>query len=169
MPDHRKFPGCIYCRGLAGTPRQNRGPGSVIGGRKVMFSRDLIPLARQGCYQLLRTTINALRLHAPAAHPVIVRSGWNLPEHIDAYCTRRDNRFVIMLGQHLSPSKAPEVVVHEWAHARAWHHRHDHAVQAAQTGEIDEAEFDASCHDAAWGVEYAHCWRVFTRVVLSDA
>jgi hypothetical protein len=133
-----------------------------------MFRRDVIPLTKQGQYRLLKATIEGLRCHAPAAYPVIVRSSPNMPVDADAYCSRRNSRFVIMLGQHLSASRAPEIIVHEWAHARAWHHRHDEAIATAASGGMSDEEFEAACHDAAWGVEYANCWRVFTGVVLPE-
>lgn len=152
----------ICCRGLTtaakGIPaaREN----------EEFIHRQGIPLSQRGQYRLLRATIQGLRVHAPAAYPVIVRSGWNIPDNADAYCTRRTNRFVIMLGQHLQPKSAVEACLHEWAHARAWNHRHDRAVEDVLTGAIDDREFETFCHDSAWGVEYAHCWRVYTGVVL---
>lgn len=125
-----------------------------------------LPLHRMGEYSLLRATIRGLRVHAPAAYPVIVRSGANLPPDTDAYCTRRKSRFVIMLGQHLDPKSAVEAVIHEWAHARAWSHIHDRAVADVREGRIGSAEFEALVHDSTWGVEFATCWRVFIGVVL---
>ena len=124
------------------------------------------PLQQHPAYGLLRATIRGLRVHAPAAYPVIVRSGVNLPPDTDAYCTRRPSRFVIMLGQHLDPRAAVEAVLHEWAHARGWSHRHDRAVVDMAAGRINDAEFEVLVHDSTWGVEFAACWRVFTGVVL---
>jgi hypothetical protein len=85
---------------------------------------------------------------------------------MDAYCIRRDSRFVIMLGQHLDPKSAVEAVIHEWAHARAWSHMHDRAAADMQAGRIDAAEFEVLVHDGTWGIEFAFCWRVFTGKVL---
>jgi hypothetical protein len=153
---------CILCRGLAaGTKRQ-----ATVGGWNALFSRQAIPLAQQGQYRLLNATIGALRIQAPAAFPIIVRSGWNLPADADAYCIRRESRFVIMLGQHLGPKTAVEALLHEWGHARAWNHRHDQAIEAREAGSMSEGEFEAVAHDGAWGVEFAHCWRVYTGKVL---
>jgi hypothetical protein len=153
---------CIFCRGLASGVKRH----AELGGRHLLFSRQVIPLAQQGQYRLLRATVEGLRLHAPAAYPIIVRSGWNVPVDADAYCIRRASRFVIMLGQHLGPKGAVEAVIHEWAHARAWNHRHDRAGEARRSGEVSESEFEAIAHDGAWGVEFAYCWRVYTGEVL---
>lgn len=55
-----------------------------------------------------------------------------------------------------------DVLLHEWAHARAWHHMLD----AAQTDEL----FNKLAHDAAWGVAYSEVYSVyekhFTHAVL---
>jgi hypothetical protein len=126
----------------------------------------MLPLQRLADYSLLRATIRGLRRYAPAAFPVIVRSGANLPPDTDAYCIRRNSRFVIMLGQHLGPKNAVEAVIHEWAHARAWSHMHDRAAADMYAGRIDAAEFEVLVHDGTWGVEFACCWRVFTGKVL---
>jgi hypothetical protein len=125
-----------------------------------------LALQRRSGYSLLRATIAGLRTHAPAAFPVIVRSGANVPPDTDAYCTRRHSRFVIMLGHHLGSQSAVEAVIHEWAHARAWSHMHDRAAADMQAGRIDAAEFEVLVHDGTWGVEFAFCWRVFTGKVL---
>ena len=125
-----------------------------------------LPLQRLAEYSLLRATIGGLRRYAPAAFPVVVRSGANLPPDTDAYCTRRPSRFVIMLGQHLDPKSSVEAAIHEWAHARAWSHIHDRAVADVREGRIGSAEFEALVHDSTWGVEFATCWRVFIGIVL---
>jgi hypothetical protein len=117
-------------------------------------------------YGLLRVTIKALRRHAAAAFPVVVRTGANMPPHTDAYCCRRETRFVITLGRHLDPKSAVEAVLHEWAHVRAWSHRHDRAIDDLEAGRISDPDFENLVHDAAWGVEFAFCWRVFTGEVL---
>jgi len=152
----------IRCTGLHA--RMSAVPDHVPSG--LATGSATLPLCSQKHYGLLRATIRGLRRHAPAAFPVIVRSGQNLPPDTDAYCSRRSSRFVIMLGQHLAPKDAVEAVVHEWAHARAWSHMHDRAVADMQAGRIDAAEFEVLVHDGTWGVEFAFCWRVFTGRVL---
>ena len=42
------------------------------------------------------------------------------------------------------------MLIHEWAHARAWNHMLDEA-------QTDEA-FNKLAHDAAWGVAYAEVY-----------
>ena len=55
-----------------------------------------------------------------------------------------------------------DVLVHEWAHSRAWNLRLENAV--------DDAAFNKLAHDAAWGVAYAEIYAVyeqaFTNTVL---
>jgi hypothetical protein len=48
-----------------------------------------------------------------------------------------------------------DVLVHEWAHARAWNHMLDSAT-------TDEA-FNKLAHDAAWGVAYAEIYSAYER------
>lgn len=148
---------CIRCAGLAGRAPQRGSP---------LLQRSGLPLTSLMEYDLLRATIRGLRCHVPTAYPTVVRSGEKLPPDTDAYCTRTQSRFVITLGQHLGPKAATEALVHEWAHARAWNHRHDRAVADAIAGSIDSGAFEELVHDGTWGVEFAACWRVFTGVVL---
>lgn len=126
---------CIRCAGLAGQAAQRRVP---------LLKRAGLPLTSLMEYHLLRATIRGLRLHVPAAYPTVVRSGAKLPPDTDAYCTRTKSRFLIMLGQHLGPKAATEAVVHEWAHARAWNHRHDQAVATLR------AARNALCSGLPW-------------------
>lgn len=77
------------------------------------------PLTQRPGYELLVATVAALRKSAPCAYPVVVRSG-GVPDTMDGFCIRRKRRFVIHLGECLSPTNAVAVLVHEWAHARAW-------------------------------------------------
>jgi hypothetical protein len=116
-------------------------------------------------YELLVATVNALRKAAPCAYPVIVRSG-GVPDTMDGFCIRRKSRFVIHLGEFLSPTNAVAVLVHEWAHARAWSHALDRAAKDVAAGRISEREFDAVCHGPGFGVAYAECWRIFAGEVL---
>lgn len=150
---------CIRCAGLAGRALQRGSP---------LLQPSRLPLTSLAGYELLRATIQGLRLHAPAAYPTVVRSGARLPPDTDAYCSRTKSRFVIMLGRHLGPKAATEALVHEWAHARAWNHRHDRAVADAQAGTIASGAFEELVHDGTWGVEFAACWRVFTGIVLPE-
>lgn len=121
-------------------------------------------LTRPG-YGLLAATIKGLRLHAPAGYPVIVRTG-GVGVNLDGFCARRPARFVIHLNERLGPSVAVSVLVHEWAHARAWSHSLDRAVEDLRARRISQEEFEDLCHGPAFGVEYATCWRVLTGIVM---
>lgn len=123
-------------------------------------------LTRLG-YGLLAATIRGLRLHAPAGYPVIVRTG-GVGADLDGFCVRRPARFVIHLNERLGPSVAVSVLVHEWAHARAWSHSLDRAVEDLRARRISQEEFEDLCHGPAFGVEYATCWRVLTGIVMPE-
>ena len=85
---------------------------------------------------------------------------------MDGFCVRRKSRFVIHLGEFLSPNNAVSVLIHEWAHARAWSHALDRAARDVAEGRISEREFNEVCHGAAFGIAYAECWLAFTDDVL---
>lgn len=126
-------------------------------------SRGSLP-TRPG-YGLLAATINGLRRHAPAAYPVVVRTG-GVPASLDGFCVRRSARFVIHLNDRLGPSAAVSVLLHEWSHARAWSHSLDRAVEELRAQKMSQEEFEDLCHGPAFGVEYATCWRVLTGIVM---
>ena len=123
-------------------------------------------LTREG-YGLLAATAQGLRKHAPAAYPVIVRTGGVGP-NLDGFCVRRPARFVIHLSDRLGPGAAVSVLVHEWSHARAWSHSLDRAVDDLRAGRVSQNEFEGLCHGPAFGVEYATCWRVLTGIVMPE-
>lgn len=124
-----------------------------------------LSLQKRPGYSLLRATIAGLRTHAPCGFPVVVRTG-GVPVTMDGFCIRRRSRFVIHLGDCLSPSNSVAVLIHEWAHARSWSHYLDRAAQDVRAGTITEEQFDEISHGPAFGVEYAACWRVFSGIVL---
>lgn len=72
----------------------------------------------------------------------------------DGYCTKHKNKFVIAICRDLNETLAIEVLLHEWAHARAWNHMHDRC---------DHETFDKVVHDSTWGVAYAEVYRVFEK------
>ena len=148
----------IYCcfRALSAGPRKPKLPASTLGP----------PLLKRLGYGLLAATVKALRVHAACAYPVVVRSG-RVPDTMDGFCVRRKARFVIHLDADLSPKNSVAVLIHEWAHARAWNHVLDRAAKDAAQGLISGREFEEICRGPAFGVEYAHCWRVFTGEVLA--
>ena len=133
-------------------------------GERAAGSRQLSLQNRSG-YSLLGATIAGLRAHAPCGFPVVVRTG-GVPVTMDGFCIRRRSRFVIHLDDCLSPSNSVAVLIHEWAHARSWSHYLDRAAKDVRAGTITEEEFDEISHGAAFGVEYAACWRVFSGIVL---
>jgi hypothetical protein len=118
-------------------------------------------------YDLLAATAKGLRIHAPAGYPVVVRTGGVGPM-MDGFCVRRPARFVIHLSERLGPSVAVGVLVHEWAHARAWSHALDRAADDLRARRISQAEFEDLCHGPAFGVEYAACWRVLTGIIMPE-
>jgi hypothetical protein len=133
-------------------------------GERAAGSRQLSLQKRSG-YSLLGATIAGLRTYAPCGFPVVVRTG-GVPVTMDGFCIRRRSRFVIHLGDCLSPSNSVAVLIHEWAHARSWSHYLDRAARDVRAGTITEDEFDEISHGPAFGVEYAACWRVFSGIVL---
>lgn len=99
----------------------------------------------------LREAARLLRQRVPAAFPVRVRRD-PLPtdRHGDAALVRgRKPHFVIRIDQRLRGDFAVWVLLHEWAHCRAWSLRDTHGP-------------DWEEHGPAFGVAYAECWRAYT-------
>jgi hypothetical protein len=96
-----------------------------------------------------RLLIRILKKHVPPAFPIAVRRV-KLPQHIEGRCWKHAKRFLIEIDKNLDPARAIDVLIHEWAHARAWNHMLDEA-------QTDEA-FNKLAHDAAWGVAYAEVY-----------
>jgi len=94
--------------------------------------------------------IRLLRKQCPPAYPVSVRRV-KLRDK-DGDCYRKDSRFFIRINKELAENSCIDALLHEWAHARAWNHRHD---------VLDCSEFEKAVHDASWGVAYAEVYRVF--------
>ena len=104
--------------------------------------------ARFKQYQsLLRT----LKEKCPAAFPVSVRR--IRLSKLEGRCWKEGKKFHIQIDKGLDESRAMDVLLHEWAHARAWNHRLDNAP-------TDEA-FNRLAHDAAWGVAYAEIYAAY--------
>jgi hypothetical protein len=100
-----------------------------------------IPLAKRPGYGLFAFALATLREYLPTPFPTIVRTG-NLPPEIDGYCVRRPSRFVIQIDRKLTCESAIGVLIHEWAHARAWNHILDGATKRG----LSQADFEAVCH-----------------------
>jgi hypothetical protein len=100
-----------------------------------------------------RSLLAILKNQYPAAFPVSVR---RVPlTKVEGRCWKHGKKFHIQIDKYLDETRAMDVLIHEWAHARAWNHRLD----AADT---DEA-FNKLAHDAAWGVAYAEIYVVYER------
>ena len=72
---------------------------------------------------------------------------------LDGRCWKQGKKFHIQIDRSLDESRAMDVLVHEWAHARAWNHRLDEAA--------DDAAFNKLAHDAAWGVAFAEIYSLY--------
>lgn len=101
-------------------------------------------------YKHYQRLIRVLRKHLPPAFPVDVRRV--ALKDLDGYCQKKDDTFYIRVNRMLAEPAAIDALLHEWAHARAWNHIHD---------SLSPEEFKKVVHDAAWGVAYAECYRVF--------
>jgi hypothetical protein len=112
-----------------------------------------------------------LRQHCPVAYPVVIHTVW-LPGNVEGTCSRRRSRFSIRVADRLDEKSAVEVLLHEWAHARAWNHRLDTCPLAMPNSSPEpdpDLEFDELAHGPEWGVAYALVWRVFTGRILQGA
>ena len=87
----------------------------------------------------------------PAPYPVTLRFVKLSPpgKAIDTYgdCVLDQGRFTIRIEPRLRWRTATEVLLHEWAHARAWPHR--------------RLEAHTPDHGSTWGVEYAALYEAF--------
>lgn len=104
--------------------------------------------ARFKHYQSLLKT---LKTTCPAAFTVSVRRV-KLTK-LDGRCWKQGKKFHIQIDRSLDESRAMDVLVHEWAHARAWNHRLDEAA--------DDVAFNKLAHDAAWGVAFAEIYSLY--------
>jgi len=105
--------------------------------------------------------LRMLKKQCPVAFPVSVRRV-RICNRLEGRCWKAGKKFFIQIDKRLDEHKAMDVLVHEWAHARAWNHMLDSAT-------TDEA-FNKLAHDAAWGVAYAEIYSAyeqqFTQVLL---
>jgi hypothetical protein len=102
-------------------------------------------------YQAL---IRTLKKHVAPAFPVSVRR-IRLGKHLEGRCWKHGKKFVIEIDKSLDPARAIDVLIHEWAHARAW----NHMLDTAPTDEV----FNKLAHDAAWGVAYSEVYSAYER------
>ena len=105
-------------------------------------------------FSYYRALLRALKKECPAAFPVSVRRV--RLSKLEGRCWKHGLKFHIQVDKTLDESRAMDVLLHEWAHARAWNHRLDEAT-------TDE-EFNKLAHDAVWGVAYAEIYVVYERL-----
>lgn len=96
--------------------------------------------------------LRMLKVKFPAAFPVSVRRQ-QIPNRLEGRCWKSGKQFHVQIDKKLDEHKAMDVLVHEWAHARAWNHRLDAAVT--------DDDFNKLAHDAAWGVAYAEIYSAY--------
>lgn len=105
-------------------------------------------------FKYYQQLIRVLKTECPAAYPVSVRR--IKLTHFEGRCWKHGKKFHIQIDRRLDEGRAMDVLLHEWAHARAWNHRLD-------TADTDEA-FNKLSHDAAWGVAYAEVYGIYEKV-----
>ena len=97
-----------------------------------------------------RALLRLLKEQCAAAFPVSVRRV--KLSKVEGRCWKHGKKFHIEIDRGLDEVRAMDVLVHEWAHARAWNHRLDTAK---------DEEFNKLSHDAAWGVAYAEVYVLY--------
>lgn len=112
--------------------------------------------ARFARYQAL---VRTLKKHCAPAYPISVKRV-TVPKKLEGRCWKNGKTFVIEISNALDEARAMDVLIHEWAHARAWNHRLDTA---------DDETFNKLVHDAAWGVAYAEVYCVYEQRFIPDA
>lgn len=105
-----------------------------------------------GSFRSYNDLLRTLKKKCPVAFPVSVRRV-KLSNRLEGRCWKVGRQFHIQIDKTLDEHKAMDVLLHEWAHARAW----NHMLDAATT---DEA-FNKLAHDAAWGVAYAEIYSAY--------
>jgi hypothetical protein len=101
-----------------------------------------------------RALVKALRKHVPPAYPISVRRA-RLCKKLEGRCWKHGKKFIIEIDQKLDEARAIDVLLHEWAHARAW----NHMLDTAPTDEV----FNKLAHDPAWGVAYSEVYSAYER------
>jgi hypothetical protein len=118
-------------------------------------------LKRPG-YEAFRGVLARLRVELPPARPVVVRTKVfqeSFPAMTFGECVRSSERYVIRLNTKMDQNMAIETLLHEWAHALAWNYSLD---RLAWDPDVPREDFEAACHDEAWGCAYSRVWRVYS-------
>jgi len=103
-------------------------------------------------YKNYNALLRMLKKQFPAAFPVSVKRQ-KIHKRLQGLCWKSGKKFHIQIDNKLCEHAAMDVLVHEWAHARAWNHRLDTAVT--------DDDFNKLAHDAAWGVAYAEIYSAY--------
>ncbi len=109
-------------------------------------------------YAKYRALVQVLKKHCSPAYPISVKRVI-IPKKLEGRCWKQGKKFIIEIDKQLDEARAMDVLIHEWAHARAWNHRLDTAS--------DEL-FNQLAHDAAWGVAYAEVYCVYEQKFIPD-
>ena len=99
-----------------------------------------------------RKLLQVLKKHCAPGYPISV-TRVKIPKKLDGRCWKDGKTFLIQIDKDLDEHRAIDVLLHEWAHARAWNHRLDNCAT--------DDEFNKLAHDAAWGVAYAEVYCVY--------
>lgn len=102
-------------------------------------------------FRQYQSLLKMLKTEHAAAFPVSVRRV--KLSKLEGRCWKQGKKFHIQIDKSLDEGRAMDVLLHEWAHARAWNHRLDEAA-------TDEA-FNKLAHDAAWGVAFAEIYSAY--------
>jgi len=102
-------------------------------------------------FKQYQSLLRMLKDKCPAAFPVSVRRV--KLSRLEGRCWKEGKKFYIQIDKALDEGRAMDVLIHEWAHARAWNHRLDNAP--------DDEAFNKLAHDAAWGVAYAEIYSAY--------
>jgi len=105
-----------------------------------------------GKFHTYNDLIRMLKKKCPVAFPVSVRRV-KLSNRLEGRCWKNGKQFHVQIDKTLDENKAMDVLIHEWAHARAWNHMLDEAK--------DDEAFNKLAHDAAWGVAYAEIYAAY--------
>lgn len=180
MPSFSPSPSVICCKvsslampplaGSGGRAGMKSETGGVLKANLPSSRRRTTSFMTDPSCEFFQRVAAGLRQHCPVAYPVVIHTVW-LPDHLEGTCSRRRSRFSIRIADRLDEKTAVEVLLHEWAHARAWNHRLDTCPLAMpNSSEPDpDLEFDELAHGPEWGVAYALVWRVFTGRILQGA
>jgi hypothetical protein len=105
-------------------------------------------------FKSYKAVITALRQHVPPAYPISVQRV-KLSSKLEGRCWKHGKKFFIQIDKNLDEARAIDVLLHEWAHAKAWNHMLDTAAT--------DAAFNKLAHDPAWGVAYSEVYSAYER------